>query len=1037
MNKNSKFNINVKVGALLIFCLFTSAIQSQTNGNWKLVGPDAFPVNVSGQINGIGRVCQVKFHPTQDSVLYAASASGGLFISRDNGNNWIVTGTDMLPRSACASVCIDYTNDSIIYLSTGDPNYYGTDYGIYKSVDGGTTFNPANTGSGNRMALEMLMDPNNHNAIIAATNDGIWKTIDGGANWVVKKSGGAFTDMKFKPVAGSTIIYAVSHNQFWWSNDMGENWNQTVIPVPVGSNADGIRIGVSVAAPDRIYLGVLNYTSTTHYGTIYSSNDDGQTFTAVYLQASQDIAGYNANDPGQGNYNWTIAVDPTNADVLYTGSHCVWTSVDAGVTWTQLTNWYAELHTDMHQLFFNPYNANELWEANDGGVWLSTNQGLNWTTRSDGLAATENYQAAQSPILKDMISIGTQDNGELYFNNGGWFTNRGGDWGSKMNFDYLNPTTTYYYENGKRRSFSGAEQDLQVPFTPTNNSVYAFTPLNNQTGYVAFDQLYKTDNLGNNPPAWSQVGSIGLQVKALAVSSHRPDLVYYVTSNSKIYRCDNAFSANPVFVVSNAPFSTSTKASITTVATDTNVVYLSCGSRICRSSDKGLTWVNISANLPSVNVLNLIHDPNSINETIYAGTAKSVWYHNDTMTSWLNYSSGLPTIADMRDFMMYNNGTASNVLRVAYYGRGVWESDLIDAATALPDPLFVADTTYGCPGLTVQFTDLSAGAPVSWNWDFPGGTPSTSALQNPLVVYNVGGIHDVTLTVTNANGSKSFTRNNYITILGPTVLPLQEGFEGSAFVPVGWITYSATNDGQWQHSTNVGGYALSPKCALFDNFNADLTGKSYAMRTPAYDLTLADSALLVFDVAYAQYSNAYSDSLVINVSTDCGQNWNRIYVKGGFDLATAPNVTAIGFVPAGFQWRTDSVWLDQYSGQNQVQLSFENKAGYGQIMYLDNINLFNPSGVGLTELSNEQINASVYPNPFNDKIELSFDSNLSGEFTFTLTDVSGKIIKKWKRVEVSKGSNKINFSVDGIAPGLYFFNIEKDGILKVLKLEKR
>jgi len=1034
---STTYILKMKFTFSFVLALISSFIYAQPLANWKLTGPVDFPVNVSGQINGIGRVCQIKFHPVLDSVMYAASASGGLFVSEDNGNSWTVTGTDALPRTACSSVCIDFTNDSILYLSTGDPNYYGTDYGVYKSTDKGATWNPSNTGMGNRMALEMLMDPGDHNTIIAATNDGIWKTIDGGATWTVKKSGGAFTDMIFKAVSGTDTIYAATTNQFWLSTDMGETWSLIAVPITLGGNADGIRIGVSAANPDKVYLGVLYFTATTHYGTIYRSNDGGLTFTGVKTQAFPDIAGYDANDPGQGNYNWTIVVDPLNADVVYTGSHCVWKSTDAGVTWIQLTNWYAELHTDMHHNIFNPYNPNEFWQANDGGVWVSTNNGVNWLPKSDGLASTENYHAAQSPIERGMVSIGTQDNGELYFRNNEWFTNRGGDWGSRMTFDYLNPTLTYYYENGQRRSLSGSQQNLSVPFTPTNNSEYEFTNLDTQVGYVAFDQVWRTTNLSNNPPTWVQLGTIGVQVKALTVSHHRPDQIYVVTSNSKVYRCDNAFDANPVFTVYNAPSSTSTRASITTVATDTNVVYLSCGSKIYRSSDRGQNWINLSSNLPSVNVLKILHDPYSTNESVYAGTAKNVWYHNDTMSSWMNYSNGLPTVADMKDLMMYNNGTASNLLRVAFYGRGVWESEMFDAASALPDPIFVADTTYGCPGLPVQFSDLSTGNPITWSWDFPGGTPSTSNIQNPAVTYSTGGIFNVTLTVTNVNGTKSATTTNYISIMGPTAMPLQEGFQGTAFLPVGWAFYSATNDGQWEQSTNVGGYAQSTKCAFFDNFNQDLTGKRYAMRTQAYDLTNADSALLVFDVAYSQYSNVYSDTLIIAASTDCGQTWTNIYYNGGFSLATAPNQSAAAFVPASFQWRTDTVLLDQFAGQDRVQISFENKAAYGQMLYVDNINIYDPASVGVNEGVANILNATVFPNPASDVITVAITTTQTGKYIFRLTDVTGKTIQKWNENINSGVPQRFEFSIDNISSGFYFLNIEKEGVLKVLKLEKR
>jgi PKD repeat protein/photosystem II stability/assembly factor-like uncharacterized protein len=1021
MEKSEGPLIMRKLFTVILF-LFTITSFAQI-GNWKLTGPVNFPVNVSGQINGIGRISQIKFHPAKDSVIYAVSASGGLFISNNRGFSWTVCGTDQLPRTACSSVCVDYSNDSILYLSTGDANYYGTDYGIWKSLDGGGTWNAFNADIGNRMAVEMLMDPNDHLSVIAATNDGIWKTYDGGVSWTEKYNGGAFTDMCFRAEAGTQVIYASSTNQFFKSADMGENWQIISLPIPGPGNADGIRIGVSPADPDKIYAAVIYVTTSNHYGTIYRSDDGAQTFSAVKTQAFPDIAGYDANDPGQGNYNWTIAVDPLNADISYTGSHCVWKSVNGGINWTQLTNWYAELHTDMHHLVFNPYEFTELWEANDGGVWVSTNDGVNWSTRSDGLAATENYHAAQSRLKKEMVGIGTQDNGELYFSNGGWFTNRGGDWGSRMTFDYLDPTVTYYYENGQRRSLNGSEQSISLPFNATNNSEYAFTPLDPQVCFVGYDNIWRTTNLAATPPTWTQISTFGLQVKALAVAHHRRDQVYMVTSNSKIYRCDNALDANPVYAVFTAPSSTSSKANITTVPNDTNVVYLSCGNKIYRSTNRGQTWMNITGALPSVNVLGLIADPSSGNESIYAGTAKSVWYKNDTMSSWMNYSAGLPTIADIRDLMMYNNGTASNLLRVAYYGRGVWESELFDAASALPDPLFTADTLFGCSGLPVQFTDQSSGNILTWSWSFPGGTPATSTQQHPAVVYNQGGFHDVTLTVTNANGSNTYTRSSYITIWGSTALPLQEGFEGAAFLPPGWLMYSVTNDGAWQHSTIAGGYAASTSSAFFDNYGVDLSGKRYSMRSQSYDLSNSDSALLFFDVAYSQYSNVYSDTLTIYASADCGQTWQSIYSKGGTTLATAPNITSIPFVPASFEWRTDSIWLDQFAGMNQVQFSFENKSGYGQNIYLDNINITDPLSSSLHAVDNNDIQLACYPNPAKDITTVEFNVKAGGIGNMSLLDVNMKVVKNFGTQKLYKGNNKVQLDLHDISSGSYFISV--------------
>lgn len=123
----------------LLITIFTFLSLPAAAQSWKQTGPVNFPVNVSGQINGIGRVTQIKFHPSLPNKLYVTSASGGLFNSNDNGNSWTLMGTDKFPAAACASLCVDYTDDNIIYLSTGDPNYYGTDFGIYKTTNAGAT----------------------------------------------------------------------------------------------------------------------------------------------------------------------------------------------------------------------------------------------------------------------------------------------------------------------------------------------------------------------------------------------------------------------------------------------------------------------------------------------------------------------------------------------------------------------------------------------------------------------------------------------------------------------------------------------------------------------------------------------------------------------------------------------------------------------------------------------------------------------------------------------------------------------------------
>jgi photosystem II stability/assembly factor-like uncharacterized protein len=672
---------NILTILLFVFSVFIACAQT---ANWKLTGPIKFPTNSSGQVNGMGRVSQMVFHPTNVKKIYAASASGGLFISTDGGVNWQVTpGTDKLPDMSCASVCVDHTNDQIIYLGGGDANYYSTSYGVYKSMDGGNSYKLSNTGIGNRMAIDLFMDPVNNKVLIAATNDGIWKTTDAGATWTVKKSGGDFKQMLAKPNDPKTL-YAVTSSSFFRSTDMGDTWSAITLP---GTNSGGGRLGVSKADANRLYVTFVGNHGAGLTSPVYKSTDAGLTFTTVKPADKYNLNGYDENGSGQGNYNYGMTVDPTNADNVWVCGHCIFRSTDGGETWTRKTSWAIQMHTDMHQLIYSPHDATQLFNANDGGVWKNNDAGagIKWIPMSDGLASTECYHAGQSPIKKDRIGAGTQDNGEIYYDATTWYTNRGGDWGELIAFDYQNFNMVYYTNKGDRRvGMTGGSQGLSFPFTAAKTSIIEFTPLKKNSAFLADKDIWRTDNLSSNPPTWTKISSFNEQIKAVGISPVDANVVYAITVSGKVYRSDDALSATASFTnVSTSPTAPSSKASIAVIKSAPNVVYLSANSKVYTSVDKGVTWTLVSTGLPATNFIKMHHDIYSNNESVYiANGAAGIYYKNKNMTSWVNYSQGLPTVASVNDFMLFNDGNYNNsVLRVAYYGRGVWESLLVDPST--------------------------------------------------------------------------------------------------------------------------------------------------------------------------------------------------------------------------------------------------------------------------------------------------------------------------------------------------------------------
>lgn len=395
-----------------ILSLLITSISAQ-NANWSTVASTNFPTNVSGQIHGISRVSQMKWHNSSSLKRYAVSARGGLFITTNGGTSWsIAPGCDVMPYCRYSSVCVDHTNDQIIYLGTGDQDYYYNGIGVWKSTNGGATF--SQTGLTSKLVVDMIMDPLNNNVLVAITNTGIYRTINAGTSWTLQTASRPFDALLHK-APNSRVLYAcTSDSAFFRSQDFGITWNQITsgIVLPTGfTNGNGCRIAVTPADTNVVYLSMV-----VNGGTLYKSTNGGTSFTSVKTSASPYLTYYdnNSSSSGQGNYNFGLGVDRTNANTVYMVAHNNWKSTDGGLTWTQLTNWWEKCHTDMHQIQTSPYNNNELYNMNDGGIFMSTDGGLNWTPKSDGIYGYEIYHGNCSPTRKDMISIGTQDNGELY-----------------------------------------------------------------------------------------------------------------------------------------------------------------------------------------------------------------------------------------------------------------------------------------------------------------------------------------------------------------------------------------------------------------------------------------------------------------------------------------------------------------------------------------------------------------------------------------------------------------------------------------------
>ncbi|MDB5271739.1 MAG: C-terminal target protein [Chitinophagaceae bacterium] len=284
-----------------------------------------------------------------------------------------------------------------------------------------------------------------------------------------------------------------------------------------------------------------------------------------------------------------------------------------------------------------------------------------------------------------------------------------------------------------------------------------------------------------------------------------------------------------------------------------------------------------------------------------------------------------------------------------------------------PIPRFYASDYTPCPGGTVQFYDESINAPATYSWTFPGGTPQTSASQNPTVTYAYGGHFAVTLKVSSSGGqNNTLTKTTYISPDASVNLPFSESFE-SSFPPVNWSIVSdddSTDWGingskAWQQRPVVGSGAGSAAAAMnFFSYQSN-GGEQDDLVAPILNLQGITNPSLTFNVAYKYYGVSNTDSLLVLATTNCGASYTTLYRKGGLNLQTTTSTTD-DFIPASTaDWRQETVDLSSFAGQN-VQLVFRAINGYGDNLYLDNINIVGVSGTPVANfVSSETIGVAT------------------------------------------------------------------------------
>lgn len=285
---------------------------------------------------------------------------------------------------------------------------------------------------------------------------------------------------------------------------------------------------------------------------------------------------------------------------------------------------------------------------------------------------------------------------------------------------------------------------------------------------------------------------------------------------------------------------------------------------------------------------------------------------------------------------------------------------------SLPIANFVASETVPCTGDTVTLTSQSSGGPTSYTWSISPSsgwsyvTGSNANSQNPQVIFSSSGTYTISLTASNSLGSDGELKTNYITV-GGQGLPFTEDFESSS-TQGGWTIENPDGSTTWQF-VSVGGNGGSTAAGI-DNHNysaADNAVVEDHLISPAFDFSGYSNVQLDFEYAYRRYSGSYHDSLSVWISSDCGNSWTRIASyedNGSGSFATGSDQTSQWTPSSASDWcdgsgspACPSLDISAWDDQPSIRIRFTNLSGWGNDLFIDNINITGTSSATLTTVT--------------------------------------------------------------------------------------
>jgi len=658
----------------------------------------------SGPTNVGGRVTAIAVHPTTPSILWIGAADGGVLKSTNSGTNWTPL-TDDFGSLSIGALALNPTDPNVLLAGTGEANASGDSYdgiGILKTTNGGTTWTVSGLEESQRIG-RIAFDPTNPNRIHVAVagslfkksaSRGMYRSTDGGTSWqqtlFVSDSTSAI-DVAVHPTDGN-IVYAAfwerlrspenrkvggATSRIWKSTNGGDSWSvlSTGLPTP-GPTVGRIGLAIAKSLPTTIYAAYADDPGffaglfrSTNSGTSWTRVDDGSDLSDVYSSF--------------GWYFGNVRVSPSNANTVYVVGFDLARSTNGGSSWSFITQ---DQHVDFHDLAIVPSSPGLFYSGNDGGVFSTTNSGGSWAKKPD-LPITQFYAITVDAQLPQRIYGGTQDNSTPRTLTGAlddWDILIGGD-GFTCLVDPTNSNIIYgeFQYGGLEKSTNGGASFVDatsgVGFSDRINwsMPYVMDPANHLRLYLGTHRVYRTTNGAGSwtaisPDLTDGAGGGNLvfgTLTTLAVAPSAPGTVYAGSDDGNVHVTTND-GGSWTEIDAGLPLRWVTRVAVD--PTNAAIAYVTFSGykeddflpHVFRTTNFGGSWADISSNLPEAPVNDLVVDPDNTNH-LYIATDVGVFATADLGASWQVFGTDLP-IAVIADLELHD---ASRTLVAGTHGR--------------------------------------------------------------------------------------------------------------------------------------------------------------------------------------------------------------------------------------------------------------------------------------------------------------------------------------------------------------------------------